>query len=196
MKKDIILSGVGGQGILTIAYILGSTALKDGYYFKQAEVHGMSQRGGAVESHLRISSKEIHSDLIPKGECDLILSVEPIEALRYLDFLSKDGYVIANSNPFKNIPDYPDEEKIKIAYNNLKNAYLIDADKIAKEAGSLRCANIVMVGVASNLLFLKEESMLFLIEKLFEKKGEKIVNLNKKAFMMGKELGKYLFNGK
>ena len=196
MKKDIILSGVGGQGILTIAYVLGSTALRDGYYFKQAEVHGMSQRGGAVESHLRISSKEIKSDLIPKGECDLILSVEPIEALRYLDFLSKDGYVIANSNPFKNIPNYPDPEKIKSAYSNLKNAYLIDADKIAKEAGSPRCANIVMVGVASNLLFLKEESMLFLIEKLFERKGEKIINMNKKAFIMGKELGKNLFNGK
>lgn len=196
MKKDIILSGVGGQGILTIAYILGSTALKDGYYFKQAEVHGMSQRGGAVESHLRISSKEIHSDLIPKGECDLILSVEPIEALRYLNFLSKDGYLISNSNPFKNIPNYPDQEKIKIAYNNLKNAYLIDADKIAKEAGSPRCANIVMVGVASNLLFLKEESMLFFIEKLFERKGEKTINMNKKAFVSGKELGKKLFNGK
>lgn len=196
MKKDIILSGVGGQGILTIAYVLGSTALKDGYYFKQAEVHGMSQRGGAVESHLRISSKEIHSDLIPKGECDLILSVEPIEALRYLGFLSKDGYVIANSNPFKNIPNYPDEEKIKNAYNNLRNAYLIDADKIAKEAGSGRSANIVILGIASNLLFLKEESMLFFIEKLFERKGEKIINMNKKAFMMGKELGKNLFNGK
>lgn len=196
MKKDIILAGVGGQGILTIAYVLGSTALKDGFYFKQAEVHGMSQRGGAVESHLRISDKEIHSDLIPKGECDIILSVEPVEALRYLPFLSKDGYVLANSSPYKNIPDYPEEEKVKIAYQDIKNGFLIEAEKLAKEAGSPRSANIVMVGVASNLLFLKEESLLFFIEKLFEKKGEKVVNVNKKAFLLGKELGKKLFNGK
>lgn len=196
MKKDIILSGVGGQGILTIAYVLGSTALKDGFYFKQAEVHGMSQRGGAVESHLRISSEPIHSDLIPKGECDIILSVEPLEALRYLSFLSPEGYVIANSSPFKNIPDYPEEEKIKKAYRELKKGYLIEAEKLAKEAGSPRSANIVMVGVASNILFLKETTLLYFIEKLFEKKGEKTVNMNKKAFLLGKELGKKLFNGK
>lgn len=196
MKKDIILSGVGGQGILTIAYVLGSTALKDGFYFKQAEVHGMSQRGGAVESHLRISSEPIHSDLIPKGECDIILSVEPLEALRYLPFLSPEGYVIANSSPFKNIPDYPEEEKIKKAYEELKKGFLIDAEGLAKEAGSPRSANIVMVGVASNLLFLKEETLLFFIEKLFERKGEKTVNINKKAFLLGKEEGKKLFNGK
>ncbi len=196
MKKDIILSGVGGQGILTIAYVLGSTALKDGFYFKQSEVHGMSQRGGAVESHLRISDKVIHSDLIPKGECDIILSVEPIEALRYLPFLSKAGYVVSNSSPYKNIPDYPEEEKIKEAYKGLKRGYLIEAERLAKEAGSPRSANIVMVGVASNLLFLKEETLLFFIEKLFEKKGEKVVSVNKKAFHLGKELGKKLFDGK
>lgn len=196
MKKDIILSGVGGQGVLTIAYVLGSTALKDGFYFKQAEVHGMSQRGGAVESHLRISDKVIHSDLIPKGECDIILSVEPIEALRYIPFLSKDGYVISNSSPYKNIPDYPEEEKIQEAYKGLKRGYLIEAERLAKEAGSPRSANIVMVGVASNLLFLKEETLLFFIEKLFEKKGEKVVSVNKKAFQIGKELGKKLFDGK
>jgi indolepyruvate ferredoxin oxidoreductase beta subunit len=196
MKKDIILSGVGGQGILTIAYVLGSSALKDGFYFKQSEVHGMSQRGGAVESHLRIKDKEIYSPLIPKGECDIILSVEPIEALRYLPFLSKDGYVISNSIPYKNIPDYPEEEKIKDAYNSLKNGFLIEAEKLAKEAGSPRSANIVMVGVASNLLFLKEETLLFFIEKLFEKKGEKVVSINKKAFHLGREEGKKLFNGK
>ncbi len=196
MKKDIILSGVGGQGILTIAYVLGSSALKDGYYFKQSEVHGMSQRGGAVESHLRISNKEIQSDLIPKGECDLILSVEPLEALRYLSFLSKDGMVLSNSIPYKNINNYPAEEEIKRAYDNLKNAYLIEAEKMAKEAGSPRCANIVMVGVASPLLFLKEETLLYFIEELFKSKGEKLVNMNKKAFILGREVGKKLFNGK
>lgn len=196
MKKDIILCGVGGQGILTISYVLGSAALKDGYYFKQSEVHGMSQRGGAVESHLRISDKEIYSSLIPKGECDLILSVEPLEALRYLDYLSENGFVISNEEPYKNIPDYPEEDKIKDYYKKLKNAYLIEAEKMAKEAGSGRAANIVLVGVSSILLPLKEDSLLFFIEKLFEKKGESIVNINKKAFLMGKELGKKLFNGK
>ena len=117
MKKDIVISGVGGQGIISIAYVLGSAALKDGLHFKQSEVHGMSQRGGAVESHLRMSDGPIHSDIIPEGAADLILSVEPVEALRYLKFLAPGGTVLSSSTPFVNIPDYPDMEAVKKAFH-------------------------------------------------------------------------------
>src|SRR4030042_5605627 len=108
MKQDIILAGVGGQGILSIAFVIAGAALEDGLEVKQAEVHGMSQRGGAVQSHLRLSQERIFSDLIPKGEADLILSVEPLEALRYVDYLRPEGMVVSSRPPFVNIPDYPD----------------------------------------------------------------------------------------
>lgn len=89
MNTDIILSGVGGQGILSIATIIGAAAINDNLYIKQAEVHGMSQRGGDVQSNLRISSTPIASDLIPLGKADLIISLEPMEAMRYLPYLKR-----------------------------------------------------------------------------------------------------------
>jgi len=192
MKKDIVISGVGGQGIISISYVLGSAALKDGLHFKQSEVHGMSQRGGAVESHLRMSDRPIHSDIIPEGAADLILSVEPIEALRYLRFLAPGGVVLASSAPFVNIPDYPDMEAVKKAFSALPKAHLLDAEGLAKKAGSVRAANIVMTGAASLLLPLKEESLLYYIEESFKSKGEKMVEINKKAFQAGREAAKGL----
>ena len=119
MKKDIILSGVGGQGILSIATVIGKAALKEGLYMKQAEVHGMSQRGGDVQSNLRISDKPIASDLIPSGKCDLIISLEPMEGLRYLPYLSPEGWLVTNETPFVNIPNYPEEDKVMAEINKL-----------------------------------------------------------------------------
>jgi indolepyruvate ferredoxin oxidoreductase beta subunit len=110
MKNDIILSGVGGQGILSIAAAIGLAAVESELFLKQSEVHGMSQRGGDVQSHLRLSDKSIASDLIPYGRADLIISVEPMESLRYLPWLSKDGWLVTSSNPYINIPDYPPPE--------------------------------------------------------------------------------------
>ena len=109
MKTDIILSGVGGQGILSIATVIGEAALNEGLYIKQAEVHGMSQRGGDVQSNLRISSDPIHSDLIALGKADIIISLEPMEALRYVNYLAPTGWIITNTTPFVNIPNYPDQ---------------------------------------------------------------------------------------
>src|SRR5574344_1858443 len=133
MKKDIILAGVGGQGILSIATVIGEAALKEGLFIKQAEVHGMSQRGGDVQSNLRISSEAIASDLIPQGGADLIISLEPMEALRYLPYLSKDGWIVTNTVPFVNIPNYPDQEKLISELKGRKNTILVDVDTIAKE---------------------------------------------------------------
>ena len=136
MKKDIILSGVGGQGILSIATVIGKAALKEGLYMKQAEVHGMSQRGGDVQSNLRISDKPIASDLIPSGKCDLIISLEPMEGLRYLPYLSSEGWLVTNETPFVNIPNYPEEDKVMAEINKLPHKIVLNVDKVAKEVGS------------------------------------------------------------
>ena len=143
MKTDIILSGVGGQGILSIAAVIGEAALKEGLYMKQAEVHGMSQRGGDVQSNLRLS------DLIPKGHADLIISLEPMESLRYLPYLKKEGWLVTNSRPFVNIPNYPEIKKVNAELDKLPHKVVLDVEEIAKEAGSVRAANIVMLGAAT-----------------------------------------------
>lgn len=187
MKKDIVIAGVGGQGIITIAYVLGSAALKDGLQFKQSEVHGMSQRGGGVESHLRIADGPIRSDVIPEGGADLILAVEPLESLRQLRFLAPGGVLLTASNPFVNIPDYPDMEALRRAIGSLPQGHLVEAEALARQAGSPRCANIVMVGAASPLLPLKEASLLGVIGEMFGAKGEKVAEMNRRAFALGRE---------
>ena len=146
MKTDIILCGVGGQGILSIATIIGEAAMKENLYIKQAEVHGMSQRGGDVQSNLRISSRPIQSDLIPKGGADVIISMEPMEALRYLPYLSKEGWIITSSTPFVNIPNYPEFEVIKKELDALPNVIMLDIEQQAKDAGVPRSANVILLG--------------------------------------------------
>jgi indolepyruvate ferredoxin oxidoreductase beta subunit len=187
MKQDIILAGVGGQGILSIAFVIDSAALKEGLQIKQAEVHGMSQRGGAVQSHLRLSREPIWSDLIPKGRADLILSVEPLESLRYLDFLAPGGILITSATPFVNIPDYPPLDELLAEVRRAGAAVVVDSDKLAKEAGSSKAQNMVMLGAASNRLMLKTENLEEVIRKLFEPRGEALVTLNLKAFALGRE---------
>jgi indolepyruvate ferredoxin oxidoreductase beta subunit len=187
MKSDIILGGVGGQGILSIAAAIGLAALKNDLHLKQSEVHGMSQRGGDVQSHLRISSNPIASDLIPKGKADLIISVEPMEGLRYLPFLSKDGWLVTNITPFNNIPDYPNVEDIMKQIKAYPNHIAIDADTIAKAAGSSRSSNIVMLGAASPFIDIPFEKLEDGIRQLFGKKGEELVNTNLKALKAGRE---------
>jgi indolepyruvate ferredoxin oxidoreductase beta subunit len=186
MKKDIILAGVGGQGILSIAAAIGTAAVDAGLYLKQAEVHGMSQRGGDVHSNLRISDQKIASDLIPKGKADMILSVEPMEALRYLPMLSVDGWLITNSTPFVNIPNYPDIEKIMDEIHALPHQIVIDADQIAKDMGSKRSANMVILGASSQFLGLDYAMLEEAIRKIFFSKGKEIIDTNLKALKAGR----------
>jgi indolepyruvate ferredoxin oxidoreductase beta subunit len=187
MKKDIILAGVGGQGILSIAAAIGMAAVDSGLYLKQAEVHGMSQRGGDVHSDLRISDREIASDLIPEGHADLIISVEPMESLRYLPMLSNNGWLISNINPYVNIPDYPDTDAILNEIGKVPNHITIDANKIAADIGARRSANMVILGAASPFLGLDYEILTNAIKKLFSKKGSKIVETNVEALNQGKK---------
>ena len=191
MKQDIILAGVGGQGILSIATVIGSAALEQGLHLKQAEVHGMSQRGGDVQSNLRLSSEPIHSDLIPRGMADLIVSLEPMEALRYVPYLAPEGWIITNTVPFVNIPDYPPMESVMAELNKLPHVIAIDVDAIAKEAGSPRSANMVLLGgIAAVLDILDPENLREGIRRIFGRKGEEIVAANIKAFDAGFALAK------
>jgi len=186
MKQDIILAGVGGQGILSIAFVIDNAALKQGFHFKQAEVHGMAQRGGAVQSHLRISDKPVFSDLIPRGAADMILSVEPMECLRYLDYLLPEGIVVTSRTPFVNIPDYPDMDKVLAALDTVANKVLVDSGELAKEAGSPKAQNMVMLGAASPHLILEEANLKEFIRVLFGPRGDRMVEMNLKAFDLGR----------
>ena len=178
MKKDIILCGVGGQGILSIATIIGEAATAAGLNLKQAEVHGMSQRGGDVQSNLRLSTDVIYSDLIPMGEADVIISMEPMEALRYLPYLSKDGAVVTSSQSFVNIPNYPESSAIDAELAKLPKVAKLDIEQIAKEVATVRSANVVLLGMAAPYIGSA-------VARVFERKGEAIVEANLKAFDAG-----------
>jgi indolepyruvate ferredoxin oxidoreductase beta subunit len=186
MKTDIILAGVGGQGILSIAATIGMAALNNNLNLKQAEVHGMSQRGGAVQSHFRLSSNPIASDLIPKGACDIILSVEPMESLRYVDFLHKDGWIITNSTPYVNIPDYPDVEQVLENIKKRQNTIILNADQLAKDIGSPRSSNIVALGAATPFIDIPYEAFEEAIRQIFLRKGDRIIEANIQALKAGR----------
>lgn len=188
MKKDIILAGVGGQGILSIATIIGQAAIAENLYIKQAEVHGMSQRGGDVQSNLRLSSEPIASDLIAKGGADIIISLEPMEALRYLPYLKAEGWIVTSSVPFVNIDNYPDLEQLYATLRALPQVVLLDVEQIAKGAGApLQAANMVLLGAAIPMLGIEAEKIADGIRSIFARKGEDIVAKNLAALYAGLE---------
>ena len=186
MKKDIILCGVGGQGILSIATVIGEAATRNGLCLKQAEVHGMSQRGGDVQSHLRLSTDEIWSDLIPHASADLVISMEPMESLRYLAWLSANGTVVTSSKPFVNIPDYPAAELLQGELAALPSVVSMDIEQIARDLSSPRSANMVLLGMAAPYIgILQVEQLRDAIITVFSRKGQAVVDANLKAFDAG-----------
>ena len=186
MNYGILFAGVGGQGVLSMAAIIGRAAMAEGLHAKQSEVHGMAQRGGAVQAHLRLSDGPIESDLIALGSADLILSLEPVEGLRYLRFLSRTGTLITAAAAFVNIPDYPDIEGVLQRIRGLPRAIVIESDRIAEQAGDLQTVNTVMVGAASHLLPLEPESLEAALTATFERKGEQVLRANLAAFRAGR----------
>lgn len=185
MKKNIIIAGVGGQGILTIASVIDLAAMNNGLHVKQAEIHGMSQRGGAVESHLRISDTEIFSDLIPRGKADLILAIEPMESLRYLPFLAQDGVIVTATEAFKNIANYPEEESIRAEIDRSGRHVFVDAAAVARSVGNAKSYNVVMLGAATPYIGIGADQLEKAIAQLFASKGEEIVEMNLQAFRKG-----------
>ncbi len=188
MKKDIILAGVGGQGILSIAATIGTAALNAGLFLKQAEVHGMSQRGGDVQSNLRIADRDIASDLIPFGKADMIISVEPMESLRYLPMLSPEGWLVTNTKPYINIKNYPEMETLLAEIEAQPRHIALDADEIARELGSPKSANMVILGAASHFLDIDYQELQEAIRNIFRKKGEDIIKVNLDALQAGREV--------
>ena len=189
MEKNIILAGVGGQGILSIAFVIDHAAVDAGFHFKQAEVHGMAQRGGAVQSNLRYADGPIYSDLIPTGQAHMVLSIEPLEVMRYWHFLSPDGWVVTSVTPYVNIPDYPEMDHLLEDLASFPNVIMVDSGLVAKAAGNLRAQNMVVVGAASTRLDFTEESLLKFVEALFSRKGQKIMDVNIRAFRYGRAAG-------
>ena len=186
MKRDIILAGVGGQGILSIATVIGEAALAEGLYLKQAEVHGMSQRGGDVQSNLRISTEPIQSDLIPRGGADLVISLEPMEALRYVEYLKPDGWIVTSSVPFVNIPNYPELEEVLAHIKAFPNHVLLDVEALAKSVGApAQAANMVLLGAAIPMLGIEHDKMIAGVERVFARKGEAVIATNVKAVEAG-----------
>lgn len=193
MKTDIILSGVGGQGILSVATIIGEAATRMGLTLKQAEVHGMSQRGGDVQSNLRLSDAPISSDLIPLGAADMILSLEPMEALRYLPYLSAEGWIITSTAAFKNIPNYPDEEALMAELNSQPHVVALDIEKLAKENQMPKSGNVILLGAAAAFLKILDASTLREnVGRIFASKGEAVVEMNNRAFDLGYDFVKRL----
>ncbi len=192
MKTDIILAGVGGQGILSIAAVIGEAAVSNDLFIKQAEVHGMSQRGGDVQSNLRISDRPIASDLIPLGKADLIISLEPMEALRYLPYLSENGWLVTNSETFVNIPNYPEMDQLMAEIDKLPRKIVLNVSEIAKETGSVRSANMVLLGAATPFFNIPFEQIEEGVRRIFDRKGEEIVTVNVNALRAGKEAAEKL----
>ncbi len=192
MKKDIILAGVGGQGILSIATVIGEAALAEGLYLKQAEVHGMSQRGGDVQSNLRLSSEPIHSDLIPLGGADIIISLEPMEALRYVQYLKPDGWIVTAAAPFVNIPNYPTIEDVIARIEAHPNHVIVDVEALAKAAGApAQAANMVLLGAAVPMLGIEYEKIQAGVTRVFARKGDAVVAKNLAAIAAGHDANNY-----
>lgn len=189
MKLDVMLAGVGGQGILSIATLIGVAAVEAGICLKQAEAHGMSQRGGDVQSHLRLSTEPIYSDLIEKGKADMIMALEPMEALRYVQYLSADGMIVTSSAPFVNIPDYPDSGKLERELDSFPNVVKADVAELSVQAGVPRSSNMMLLGMAAPFMkILSPEALRRAVSAFFAPKGEAVVEANLKAFDIGLEM--------
>ncbi len=192
MTCDIILCSVGGQGGLSASIILARAAMAAGFQVKQSEIHGMSQRGGEVLAHLRIADKEIYSPTISKGKADIVFAFEPLEALRHLSWISpSNGTIVSATAPVLNIPNYPDLEIVLAEIRKIPRSRLIDAEDIARQAGNVRTANLVLIGAAMDLLPLSPNAIEKEIIELFSRKGESVIQANLKAF----EAGRALYHG-
>ncbi|MFZ5442507.1 MAG: indolepyruvate oxidoreductase subunit beta [Myxococcota bacterium] len=191
MNFDLVLCGVGGQGVLTTAYVVDHAATDAGLYFKQPEVHGMAQRGGAVSAHVRLSSAPVASDLISQGSAGAVLSVEPLESLRYTSLLAADGWIITDVTPLKNISDYPELPRLYEVLFAVPNLVTVDATRLAAKAGAMKAQNMVVLGAAAAHLPLPVELLEKHVTSLFTPRGERVLQANLKAFRLGQAADRF-----
>lgn len=189
MKLDIILAGVGGQGVLSVSAVIAGATARLGWQVKQSEVHGMAQRGGAVLAHLRMADGPVHSDLIPRGSADLILSLEPMESLRYLEYLGPNKTIATAVEPVRNIDSYPDLDDLLEIIRAQPSSVLVEATALAKQAGNVKAANTVMVGAVAHLLPVTGEALASEIRRTFDRLGDNVVKANLEAFHLGRLVG-------
>ncbi len=187
-RCDLIVAGVGGQGILAIATTIAEAGLAAGLRVKQSEVHGMAQRGGAVQAHVRLSSETVWSDLIPKGAADLILSMEPMEALRYVPWLQPDGWLVANETPVQNMAAYPDLHAVRSAIGAWPRHVLFDASAVARKGGLPKAANMAVLGAAAPFLPLPAAVLEAGIRRRFACKGAAVAEANVMVFQAARTL--------
>jgi indolepyruvate ferredoxin oxidoreductase beta subunit len=169
-----------------MAAIIARAAVREGLLVRQSEVHGMAQRGGAVLAHLRLADRPIASDLVPQGGAELIISMEPLESLRYTAWLSPGGALVSAAEALVNIPDYPDLGVLIAAIERFPRYRLVEAAALAKEVGLPRAVNMVMVGAASPFLPIGAEALEETIAGSFAVKAPGIVEANRAAFRLGR----------
>lgn len=187
MKFDVVVAGVGGQGVVSLAAMGAEAARRAGFHVKQTEEHGMAQRGGSVSAQLRIGDGVVHSELIPSGTADLVLSMEPLESLRYLPMLSRRGTVVAAAEPVVNFEAYPPIDAVLAHLRAMSGCLVIEADRLAREAGSTRVTNTVLLGAASHLFPIQAEGFEETLEAAFRPRGEKMLRANLAGFRLGRE---------
>jgi indolepyruvate ferredoxin oxidoreductase beta subunit len=185
MNYDLVLCGVGGQGVLTIAWVIDHAVHEAGLYLKQSEVHGMSQRGGAVSAFVRISDNPVASDLIAAGAASMVLSVEPLEALRYTPLLRPDGWIVTDTTPLINVDPYPKADALYQVLFSAPRLVALDATRMAQKAGSVKAQNVVVLGAAASQMPLPLELLEKQLHALFDGKGKRIVEANINAFRSG-----------
>lgn len=185
MKADVVLCGVGGQGVLTVAGLLAEAARRRGLHVRQGEIHGMSQRGGAVEATLRMSDAPIAGPQIGRGRVDLLIATEPLEALRNVDRLAPSGVAVAATDPVDDIDGYPDLDELLDRLRALPRAVLVPAGALARKAGAVKAANVVVVGAALPFLPLDAEGVESVIRDAFAARGERLVEANLAALAAG-----------
>ncbi|MCI8521159.1 MAG: indolepyruvate oxidoreductase subunit beta [Clostridia bacterium] len=182
---NIMIVGVGGQGTLLASRILGRVAIKEGYDVKVSEVHGMSQRGGSVVTYVKYGEK-VYSPIIDRGEADLILAFEMLEAMRALPYLKKGGKMIANTQQMNPMPvitgamEYPEDIQKKL--ESKINLQAVDALKLAGEAGNIKAVNVVLIGLLAKSMDVDKQVWL---DSIKETVPEKFVEMNLKAFELG-----------
>jgi len=191
MNYDLVICGVGGQGVLSIAWVVDQAAVEAGFHIKQPEVHGMAQRGGAVSAFVRIADAPIASDLVADGTASMVLSVEPMEALRYARMLRPDGWIVTDITPLKNVATYPEAGRLFEVLFSAPRLIAVDAAALARRAGMVKANNMVMLGAAASLLPMPAELVEKHLRALFAAKGERMEAANVKAFRMGDAAGRF-----